>query len=64
MTKFLLLCRGCGGSGIGGIVVVEVVRWFCIHCDDGIMMVKIIMAAEGLGMEVGGSGQLHHTAYT
>ena len=35
-----------------------------MHCDDGIMRVKIITAAVGLGMEVGGSGQLHHTAYT
>ena len=60
----MLQRRGCGGIGIGGIVVVVVVMVFFIHCDDDIMMVKIIAAAVGLGMEVGGSGQLHHAAYT
>ena len=60
----MLQRRGCGGIGIGGTVVVVVVMVFFIHCDDGIMMVKIKAAAVGLRMEVGGSGQLHHAAYT
>ena len=36
----------------------------CIGGDDGIVVAKIVTATVRVVMAVGGSGHLHHTAYT